>query len=89
MDRAVVVAITEGLHARPAALFVKAAAAQPAPVRIAKPGAEPVEAASILGVMTLGVSAGDEVVLSTDSDGDDASASIDALATFLEQTEVA
>src|SRR5690606_41629959 len=70
-------------------LFVKAAAAQPAPVRIAKPGAEPVEAASILGVMTLGVSAGDEVVLSTDSDGDDASASIDALATFLEQTEVA
>ena len=89
MDRAVVVAITAGLHARPAALFVKTAAAQPAPVRIAKPGGDAVEAASILGVMTLGVSAGDEVVLSTDADGDDASASIDALATFLEQTEVA
>ena len=88
MDRAVVVAITEGLHARPAALFVKTAAAQPAPVCIAKPGGDAVEAASILGVMTLGVSAGDEVVLSTDADGDDASASIDALVAFLEQTEV-
>lgn len=89
MDRAVVVAISEGLHARPAALFVKTAAAQPAPVRIARPGGNPVEAASILGVMTLGVSAGDEVVLSTDADDDDASTSLDALATFLEQAEVA
>ena len=89
MYRAVVVAISEGLHARPAALFVKTASSQPAPVRIAKPGGDPVEAASILGVMTLGVAAGDEVVLSTETDGDDASASIDALATFLEQSEVA
>ncbi len=89
MDRAVVVAITEGLHARPAALFVKAAAAQPAPVRISKPGGDPVEAASILGVMTLGVTAGDEVVLSTDAAGDDATRAIDALTTFLQQTEIA
>ncbi|MCB7135003.1 HPr family phosphocarrier protein [Cellulosimicrobium marinum] len=89
MDRAVVVAITEGLHARPAALFVKTAAAQPAPVRIARPGGDAVEAASILGVMTLGVSAGDEVVLSTDTDGDDATTALDALASFLERTEVA
>jgi phosphocarrier protein HPr len=89
VERPVVVALAEGLHARPAALFVKEAAAQPTPVTIAKRGGEPVEAASILGVMTLGVAAGDEVVLSTDADGDDATASLDALATFLEQAEVA
>ncbi len=89
MNRHVVVAIAEGLHARPAALFVKAAAAQPAAVRIAKGAGEPVDAASILGVMTLGVAAGDEVVLSTASDDDAAAAALDALATFLEQTEIA
>jgi len=88
MERPVVVAIAEGLHARPAALFVKEAAAQPAAVTIARPGGDPVEAASILGVMTLGVGAGDEVVLATAEDGDGAAAALDALASFLERTAV-
>ena len=79
---------TDG-HARPAALFVAEAGKQPVAVTLTKEGAETVDAASILGVMTLGVSAGDEVVLSTDADGHEASASIDALVAFLEQTEVA
>ncbi len=60
----------------------------PRPCASPSPAATP-SAASILGVMTLGVSAGDEVVLSTDADGHEASASIDALVAFLEQTEVA
>jgi phosphocarrier protein len=88
MERSVVVAVREGLHARPAALFARAAGDQPVPVRIAKPGGEPVDAASILGLMTLGADAGDEVVLSTPADGEDDRASLDALAAFLEQTEV-
>jgi phosphocarrier protein HPr len=88
MQRAVVVAVAEGLHARPAALFARAAAAQPVPVTIARPGGDPVDAASILAVMTLGVDAGEEVVLATADDGDAASRALDALATFLERTTV-
>ena len=49
-----------GLHARPAATFVKAVAEKGVPVTIAKEGGAPVDASSILGVMTLG--AGHDVV---------------------------
>jgi phosphocarrier protein len=88
MERSVVVAIREGLHARPAALFAKAAGEQPVPVRIAKKGGDAVDAASILGLMTLGAGAGDEVVLSTPGEGDDERAALDALVAFLERTEI-
>ena len=89
MERTAVVAFAEGLHARPAALFVKEAAARPVTVGIARPGGEPVAAASILAVLTLGVGAGEEVVLSTTEDGADAAASLDALVSFLERGAVA
>ncbi|PZR53451.1 HPr family phosphocarrier protein [Xylanimonas oleitrophica] len=85
MERVTVVGIREGLHARPAALFVQEASRQPVPVRIGRPGGEQVEAASILGVMTLAAAAGDEVVLSTAVDGPEAEAAIEALAAFLAQ----
>ena len=86
MQRSVVVALPEGLHARPAAQFVVAAGRLPVKVTIAKTGGTPVATASILAIMTLGVGAGDEVVLATDDDGADAVASIDALEQFLLQT---
>jgi len=86
MQRSVVVALTEGLHARPAAQFVAAAGKLPAKVTIAKAGGAPVATASILAIMTLGVGAGDEVVLETADDSADAAASIDALEEFLRQT---
>jgi len=89
MERTVVVAITEGLHARPAALFAQKAGQQPVPVRIAKVGGDAVDAASILGIMTLGAGVGDEVVLRTDDDGDDATAALDALVEFLSSEAVA
>lgn len=79
--RRVTVAIPEGLHARPAALFVKLAGEQPSPVTLRRPEGEPVPASSILSIMTLGVHAGEEVVL--ESDGDAAEASLDALETYL------
>jgi phosphocarrier protein HPr len=81
-ERTAIVASTVGLHARPAAVFVKAAGEQPAKVRIRKGDGEPVDAASILSIMTLGVEHGDEVVLSAEGDGADAS--LDALVTLLE-----
>ena len=55
-----------GLHARPAATFVKAVADSGVKVTIAKEGGAPVDAASILGVMTLGAAHGDVVVLEAD-----------------------
>ena len=81
-ERRVTVASRVGLHARPAALFVKAAAAQLVRVAIAKPGTDPVDAASILAVMGLGVEHGDEVVLAA-ADGAQADAALDALAELL------
>jgi phosphocarrier protein HPr len=58
-----------GLHARPAALFVKAVAASGIPVNLTKAGGKTVSAASILGVLTLNVAFGDEVILEADGDG--------------------
>ena len=84
-ERRVVVAMPQGLHARPAALFVKLAGDQPATVTISKDGADPVAANSILAVMTLGADAGDQVVLSADGEG--AEASLDALEQFLTTPE--
>ncbi|MDM7830511.1 HPr family phosphocarrier protein [Cellulomonas edaphi] len=83
MQRSVVVALSEGLHARPAAQFVAAVGQQPVAVTIAKGDGAPVAAGSILAVMMLGVGAGDEVVLATESDDATAAASLDALEHFL------
>lgn len=57
-----------GLHARPAALFVKAAAAAGVPVTVARPDGDPVDARSILAVLSLDVRGGEQVVLRTDGD---------------------
>ncbi|MGC0372979.1 HPr family phosphocarrier protein [Streptomyces sp. SAI-229] len=81
-ERRVTVASASGLHARPAALFCQAAAAGPVPVRISK-GDVTVDAASILGVMRLGVKQGDEVVLA--AEGADADHALDELGALLER----
>jgi len=72
-----------GLHARPAALFVQAAARQPVKVRIAKAGGEPVDARSILSVLGLDARKGDEVILSTNAE--EGGASLAELAALLER----
>lgn len=81
-ERTVVVASQVGLHARPAKLFAQAAGAAGTGVRIAKGDGPPVDAASILRVMALGVRHGDEVTLSADGPG--AEEVLDRLATMLE-----
>jgi phosphotransferase system HPr (HPr) family protein len=72
------VASAVGLHARPAALIAKLAAEQPVTVTIRKDGGEPVPAASLLNLMTLGAMHGDEVILA--AEGDQAQSSLDAVA---------
>jgi phosphocarrier protein HPr len=82
-ERTVTIASTVGLHARPASMFVQAATATGLPVTVAKPGDEPVDARSILGVMALGAKHGESVVLSAEGDGADAA--LDALVALLER----
>lgn len=81
--RVVAVASAVGLHARPASIFARAAAQQPTAVTIALDGGAPVDAASILSVMSLGAGHGDVVTL--EADGDGAEESLDALAALLAQ----
>lgn len=80
-ERSVVVASKIGLHARPAAIFTKAAAGAGVPVTVRKGDGEPVNAASILSVLGLGVGHGDEITLS--ADGPDADSALDALVELL------
>ncbi len=68
-ERTATIASTVGLHARPASLFVQAAARQPVPVTIAKDGGESVDARSILSVIGLDARHGDTVVLTASGDG--------------------
>lgn len=77
-QREVVVGSRIGLHARPAALFVKAATAQPVRITIRKGDGPPVDARSMLRVLTLGAKNGDTVTL--EADGDGAEAALDAVA---------
>jgi phosphocarrier protein HPr len=71
-ERTVTVASSVGLHARPASLFSQAAANTGVPITLTSPSGRSVNAASILGVLSLGVGYGDEVTLSADGDGADA-----------------
>lgn len=59
-----VVSASIGLHARPAAVFVRAVTETGLPVRIRKAGIEGVDARSLLEVMTADFSFGCEVELS-------------------------
>ncbi|MGH3381668.1 MAG: HPr family phosphocarrier protein [Actinoallomurus sp.] len=80
-ERTVKIASRTGLHARPAALFVKAAADQGVPVKIRVGDGKAVPAASMLAVLALGAQQGTEVTLEAEGAGaDDA---LDALAALL------
>ncbi|QOQ38141.1 HPr family phosphocarrier protein [Trueperella pecoris] len=70
-----------GLHARPAAVFAKAAEDEGIEITISFDG-DDADAASILEVMSLGAMHGDEVTLSTEDEGGEAA--LERLATLLE-----
>jgi len=69
-ERTVTVASAHGLHARPASLFVQAVVASGLAVQVAKDD-KSINAASILGVISLGINHGDEVTLTAEGDGAD------------------
>jgi phosphocarrier protein HPr len=79
--KTVTVASSVGLHARPASLFAQAAAKAGVPVTLTSAAGKSVNAASILGVLSLGIGHGEEVTLSAEGDG--AEAALDSLAEVL------
>ena len=80
-EKTVTVASSVGLHARPASLFAQAAAKAGVPVQLTSAAGKSVNAASILGVLSLGISHGEEVTLSAEGEG--AEAALDSLAELL------
>ncbi|MGW1296731.1 HPr family phosphocarrier protein [Streptomyces sp. NPDC002533] len=82
-QQTVVIGSRSGLHARPASLFVKAAARLPVKVTIAREGRDPVDARSMLAVLALAAPYGEAVVLSAEGDG--ARAAVEELAELLAQ----
>lgn len=79
--RKVIIGSATGLHARPAAVFVQAAAAQAVPVLIGTDGRPAVPANSMLSVLSLGAGCGAEVTLHASGEG--AEEALDTLATLL------
>jgi phosphocarrier protein HPr len=79
-ERAVEVVNEAGIHARPAAEIVKAAAKFRSEIVIVRDGLE-VNAKSIMGVMMLAAECGSTVIIR--AEGDDAEAAIDALANLI------
>lgn len=75
-----------GLHARPAARFVQAAAGFQATIQVRNltAGKGPVSARSLLGVLSLGAVKGHQISLS--ASGPDASQALESLTTLVEET---
>ncbi len=80
-ERTITVASSVGLHARPASLFSQAAAKAGIPVTLTNAEGKSVNAASILGVLSLGIGHAEQVTISADGDGADAA--LDSLAELL------
>jgi len=78
-ERTAVVASRIGLHARPASLVSLAAAGTGVPVRLEAHGRS-VNAASILGILSLDINHGDEVTVSADEQH-----AVDAIIALLER----
>lgn len=73
-----------GLHARPAALFVRTCGQFSSKITVSNTATDkgPVDGKSILSVLTLGVSSGTEIEVS--AEGDDADAAIAAIRDAIE-----
>lgn len=79
--RTIRIGSSNGLHARPAKLIAQAAKDAGIPITISKGAGAPVNAASILGLISLGAEKGDYVSLTADGEG--AEVAIDRLAELL------
>ena len=81
-EKSVTIHNPSGLHARPAALLVQTAGRFTSDVQIEKDG-KSVNAKSVLGVMSLAVSPGSQIVIR--ADGADEQEAVDALVELIHQ----
>ena len=84
VEREAVVVPEAGLHARPAARFVKEAKGYSSEIVLIKDGRQ-ANAKSSLKLMTLGAKHGDKLVVR--AEGDDEEAAVEALVAILSQEE--
>jgi phosphocarrier protein HPr len=84
VEKEAVVVPEAGLHARPAALFVKEAKSYNSDIVVIKDGVE-ANAKSSLKLMTLGAKHGDKVVIR--AEGEDEEEAVDALVAILSREE--
>ncbi|SDZ34201.1 HPr family phosphocarrier protein [Thermoactinomyces sp. DSM 45892] len=84
VEKKVMVQLETGLHARPAAYFVQEANKYASQVFIEKEGRK-VNAKSIMGVMSLAVAKGTEIMIS--AEGSDEEKAVEALAAIVMKTE--
>jgi len=80
-EKKVMITNKTGLHARPAAQFVQKAGKYDSKIEIVFEEKE-VNAKSIMGVMSLGVGKGNEIIIR--ADGDDAESAVEELVEFIE-----
>lgn len=82
LERTITLASKSGLHARPAAVFVKKAKAFRSQIKLIK-NDKTVDGKSILAVLTLGAEQGEQITLKVN--GEDADTAIDQLTALLEE----
>jgi len=73
---------SSGLHARPAAMFVKLANQFDSEVWVSKEGDDPINGKSIMGLMMLAAGPGTKITVT--AEGSDAQASLDAIGALIE-----
>ncbi|TDX51381.1 phosphocarrier protein HPr [Orenia marismortui] len=81
VEKSVVIKNETGIHARPASMIVQNASKFESDVNIIKDGQE-VNAKSIMGIMSLGISKSSEVTIK--ADGSDEQAAVDAIVELIE-----
>lgn len=84
VERETTIGPAEGLHARPAAVFVKAAKQYASDIKVRK-GDREVNAKSSLQILTIGAKKGDAVTIL--AEGDDAEQAAEALADLISSEE--
>ncbi|OYD08164.1 HPr family phosphocarrier protein [Paludifilum halophilum] len=84
-EKTVTVNLKTGLHARPAALFVQEANKYSSEVFVSKENKK-VNAKSIMGIMSLAVSNGSDIVIS--AEGADADEAVEALTAIVSKEEL-
>lgn len=83
ITRVVQIGSAHGLHARPAKMFVEVAKGAGFPIEVASSSGKSVNAASILGVISLGANQGDEITITGETDRPDVNDVFDELERIL------